>query len=155
MAAPLGGMGAPHRPVLLRETIQFLEPERGGLFVDCTVGLGGHTEAILESADATRVIGIDRDREALEVGERAVKPISVHAFIQFTRTIGRLAVFWKTLANRCRMASWPISAFLPYSLTRQPGGLAFGLTHHLTCGWIPTAGRRRQQIFCCSCRKTR
>ncbi len=65
MAAPLGGRGAPHRPVLLRETIQFLAPERGGLFVDCTVGLGGHSEAILEASTSTRVIGIDRDAEAL------------------------------------------------------------------------------------------
>ena len=65
MAAPLGGMGAPHRPVLLRETIGFLQPERGGLFLDCTVGLGGHSEAILESSEATRVIGFDRDSEAL------------------------------------------------------------------------------------------
>jgi 16S rRNA (cytosine1402-N4)-methyltransferase len=65
MAAPLGGIGAPHRPVLLRETIQFLAPERGGLFVDCTVGLGGHSEAILESSIGTRVIGIDRDAVAL------------------------------------------------------------------------------------------
>jgi 16S rRNA (cytosine1402-N4)-methyltransferase len=59
-------MGAPHRPVLLRETIEFLVPERGGLFVDCTVGLGGHSEAILEASTATRVIGIDRDLNALE-----------------------------------------------------------------------------------------
>jgi len=65
MAAPLGGRGAPHRPVLLRETMQFLAPERGGLFVDCTVGLGGHSEAILESSTETRVIGIDRDASAL------------------------------------------------------------------------------------------
>jgi 16S rRNA (cytosine1402-N4)-methyltransferase len=65
MAAPLGGMGAPHRPVLLRETIQLLAPERGGLFVDCTVGLGGHSEALLEASTATRLIGIDRDPEAL------------------------------------------------------------------------------------------
>src|SRR6185436_3684937 len=65
MAAPLGGRGAPHRPVLLRETIQLLAPERGGLFVDCTVGLGGHSEAILEFSTETRVIGLDRDREAL------------------------------------------------------------------------------------------
>ena len=64
MAAPLGGRGAPHRPVLLRETIQLLDPERG-LFVDCTLGLGGHSEAILEASTATRVIGIDRDPEAL------------------------------------------------------------------------------------------
>jgi 16S rRNA (cytosine1402-N4)-methyltransferase len=45
--------------------MHFLAPERGGLFVDCTVGLGGHSEAILESAIETRVIGIDRDRAAL------------------------------------------------------------------------------------------
>jgi 16S rRNA (cytosine1402-N4)-methyltransferase len=65
MAAPLGGRGAPHRPVLLQETIHFLAPERGGLYVDCTVGLGGHSEAILEASTKTRVIGIDRDLEAL------------------------------------------------------------------------------------------
>jgi 16S rRNA (cytosine1402-N4)-methyltransferase len=65
MAAPLGGIGAPHRPVLPREIIHFLAPQRGGLFVDCTVGLGGHSEEILESSVETRVIGIDRDSEAL------------------------------------------------------------------------------------------
>jgi 16S rRNA (cytosine1402-N4)-methyltransferase len=65
MAAPLGGRGAPHRPVLLREAMQFLAPDRGGLFVDCTVGLGGHSEAILQASPATRVIGIDRDPAAL------------------------------------------------------------------------------------------
>ena len=65
MAAPLGGRGAPHRPVLLRETMKLLAPERGGLFVDCTVGLGGHSESILEAAPETRVIGIDRDASAL------------------------------------------------------------------------------------------
>ncbi|MDQ1707461.1 MAG: rRNA (cytosine1402-N4)-methyltransferase [Pyrinomonadaceae bacterium] len=45
--------------------MQYLAPERGGLFIDCTVGLGGHSEAILESSTQTRVIGIDRDRTAL------------------------------------------------------------------------------------------
>ncbi|MGB7922182.1 MAG: 16S rRNA (cytosine(1402)-N(4))-methyltransferase RsmH [Pyrinomonadaceae bacterium] len=65
MDAPVGGMGAPHRPVLLRETIELLGPERGGLFIDGTLGLGGHSEAILEASAGARVIGIDRDREAL------------------------------------------------------------------------------------------
>ncbi|MGH9906898.1 MAG: 16S rRNA (cytosine(1402)-N(4))-methyltransferase RsmH, partial [Pyrinomonadaceae bacterium] len=65
MAAPLGGKGAPHRPVLLEETVHFLAPEHGGLYVDCTVGLGGHSEAILESSSETRLIGIDLDTEAL------------------------------------------------------------------------------------------
>jgi 16S rRNA (cytosine1402-N4)-methyltransferase len=46
--------------------MRFLAPERGGLFVDCTVGLGGHSEAILEASAETRVIGIDRDPAALD-----------------------------------------------------------------------------------------
>jgi 16S rRNA (cytosine1402-N4)-methyltransferase len=65
MAALMGGMSAPHRPVLLRETIELLGVKHGGLFVDGTLGLGGHSEAILEACQDTRVIGIDRDREAL------------------------------------------------------------------------------------------
>src|ERR1043166_1761300 len=74
MAAPLGGMGAPHRPVLLTETLKFLAPERGGLFVDCTVGLGGHAEAVLKASDETRVIGIDRDPAALNYARQRLSP---------------------------------------------------------------------------------
>ena len=55
-----------HIPVLTGPVLQFLQPQRGGLFVDCTVGLGGHARSLLE-AGATRVIGLDRDAEALEV----------------------------------------------------------------------------------------
>jgi 16S rRNA (cytosine1402-N4)-methyltransferase len=46
------------------EVLQHLRPERGGVFIDCTVGLGGHARALLE-AGATRLIGLDRDRHAL------------------------------------------------------------------------------------------
>jgi 16S rRNA (cytosine1402-N4)-methyltransferase len=54
-----------HVPVMAAEVMRLLQPERGGLFVDCTVGLGGHSRALLEGG-ATRVIGIDRDEDALE-----------------------------------------------------------------------------------------
>ncbi|HKG48028.1 MAG TPA: 16S rRNA (cytosine(1402)-N(4))-methyltransferase RsmH [Pyrinomonadaceae bacterium] len=74
MAAPLGGRGAPHRPVLLEETLKFLAPERGGLFVDCTVGLGGHSEAILKSSPDTRVIGMDLDPAALAYSRQRLAP---------------------------------------------------------------------------------
>src|ERR1043165_2531914 len=74
MAAPLGGMGAPHRPVLLKETLKFLVPERGGLFVDCTVGLGGHSEAILKSFNETRVVGLDLDPAALAYSRERLAP---------------------------------------------------------------------------------
>jgi 16S rRNA (cytosine1402-N4)-methyltransferase len=55
-----------HEPVMTREVLAFLAPERGGVFVDCTVGLGGHARAML-AAGATRVIGLDRDRAALAI----------------------------------------------------------------------------------------
>jgi 16S rRNA (cytosine1402-N4)-methyltransferase len=77
MAAPLGGIGAPHRPVLLLETLKFLAPERGGLFVDCTVGLGGHSEAILKASNETRVIGIDRDPAALALTKERLASFGV------------------------------------------------------------------------------
>jgi 16S rRNA (cytosine1402-N4)-methyltransferase len=53
-----------HRSVLVRETIEQLAPRNGGVYCDCTVGGGGHSAAILETADA-RVIGIDRDPAAI------------------------------------------------------------------------------------------
>ena len=67
MAASGGGPEAPHRPVLLFEAVELLDPVRGGLFVDATLGLGGHSEAILEASPDTRVLGIDRDREAIRL----------------------------------------------------------------------------------------
>lgn len=54
-----------HTPVLLAEVISFLQPS-AGLFVDCTLGMGGHTEAILNASEETKVIAFDRDREAIE-----------------------------------------------------------------------------------------
>lgn len=51
---------------MVAETLEQLAPGRGGLFVDATVGLGGHSEALLTASPEVRLIGIDRDPEALE-----------------------------------------------------------------------------------------
>jgi 16S rRNA (cytosine1402-N4)-methyltransferase len=70
MNASMGGMGATHRPVLLAETVEVLEPQRGGLFVDGTLGAGGHSRAILEASEDVTVLGIDRDPEVLELAKK-------------------------------------------------------------------------------------
>lgn len=54
-----------HEPVLLEEVTRWLRPEAGGTFIDCTLGMGGHAEALLAASPETRVIGIDRDPEAV------------------------------------------------------------------------------------------
>jgi 16S rRNA (cytosine1402-N4)-methyltransferase len=59
-----------HEPVMVEEVLRYLQPERGGVYFDGTLGGGGHTEAILSSGGAAAVIGVDQDREALEVAGR-------------------------------------------------------------------------------------
>lgn len=54
-----------HQPVLLEEVIEWLRPQEGGVFVDCTAGLAGHARAILAASPSARVIGLDRDPEAV------------------------------------------------------------------------------------------
>jgi 16S rRNA (cytosine1402-N4)-methyltransferase len=63
-----------HAPVMVREVMDLLTPERGGLYLDGTLGGGGHAEALLERGPAARLIGTDRDPDALrEAGERLAR----------------------------------------------------------------------------------
>ena len=57
------------------EVLEYLRPARGGVYVDCTVGLGGHARALLD-AGATRLIGLDRDLDALAIARTTLLPWS-------------------------------------------------------------------------------
>lgn len=61
-----------HEPVLLKETLERLVTDKGGLYLDATLGLGGHSQAILKKISAQgKVLGLDADPEALaEAGHR-------------------------------------------------------------------------------------
>jgi 16S rRNA (cytosine1402-N4)-methyltransferase len=74
----VGSEGAPfeHQPVLLDQVGEFLDPGRGGVFVDATVGLGGHARHLLDRFPAIRVVGIDRDAEALELARERLRPFA-------------------------------------------------------------------------------
>ena len=55
-----------HTPVLLKEVVNQLQPRRGGLYVDCTVGGGGHAREILRACGPEgQLIGLDWDEEAI------------------------------------------------------------------------------------------
>jgi 16S rRNA (cytosine1402-N4)-methyltransferase len=60
-----------HEPVLADEVVALLRPHPGGVYVDCTLGAGGHTRRLV-AAGATKVIGIDRDAHALQVARAAL-----------------------------------------------------------------------------------
>ncbi len=53
--------------MLAAEVVEWLAPERGGFFVDATVGAGGHAEALLEAGPEIRLLGLDRDPDALDL----------------------------------------------------------------------------------------
>ena len=79
-----------HEPVMPAEVIALLEPSRGGLFVDCTTGLGGHSALLLEHG-ADRLLGLDRDADALGHRGRAAARRSAIASSSCTRIIGSSA----------------------------------------------------------------
>ena len=70
-----------HRPVLLDESLDLLRADQGGLFVDATAGLGGHSEAILAASPDTLVIAIDRDNEALNLAKKRLLRFGKRAMI--------------------------------------------------------------------------
>ena len=61
---------------MVAEVLEHLEPSRGGLFIDCTVGLGGHARALLEGG-ASRLIGLDRDPAAVAAARSALSGFGV------------------------------------------------------------------------------
>jgi 16S rRNA (cytosine1402-N4)-methyltransferase len=85
-----------HAPVLLRETLDLLQPRPGGTYVDGTLGGGGHAEAILEqSSPGGRLLGLDLDPEALE---RATE--------RLRRFDDRVTIVHESFANIERAVRW-------------------------------------------------
>ncbi|YAL84371.1 16S rRNA (cytosine(1402)-N(4))-methyltransferase RsmH [Dermacoccaceae bacterium W4C1] len=66
-----------HTPVMLNRIVELLAPalaEPGSIAVDATLGMGGHTEALLQACPNATVIGLDRDPQALELASRRLAP---------------------------------------------------------------------------------
>jgi 16S rRNA (cytosine1402-N4)-methyltransferase len=74
--------GLTHRPVLYHQIIHFLQPHRGGRFVDCTLGAGGHAWGLLnESSPDGLLLGLDVDPTALDLARQRLQPFGDRAII--------------------------------------------------------------------------
>nr|WP_281273019.1 16S rRNA (cytosine(1402)-N(4))-methyltransferase RsmH [Streptomyces reniochalinae] len=94
-------VGELHNPVMLRRTLDLLAPalaEPGATVLDCTLGLGGHSQALLSTFPAARLIGLDRDTAALELAGERLAPYAdratlVHAvYDELPEVLERLGV---------------------------------------------------------------
>jgi len=66
-------IGQGHIPVLLEEVLQHLNIEREGIYIDCTLGLGGHASALLQRNPGAELIGLDRDERSLQVAQERLR----------------------------------------------------------------------------------
>lgn len=83
-----------HATVMKDEVVEALAPRDGGVYVDVTLGGGGHTEAILEAADGARVIAFDRDPNAIEAASERLARFGDRVEIvraDFSRFVAELA----------------------------------------------------------------
>jgi len=87
-------------PVLLAECLEYLDPKPGGVYVDATFGLGGHSRAILSRiCPKGTLIGLDRDQEALDIGAPSLPSCDaqVHLFCtnysELPRVLNELGIF--------------------------------------------------------------
>jgi len=140
-----------HEPVLATEVVELLAPVNGGLFVDCTVGLGGHTRALLD-AGATKVLGLDRDQQALDIARAALARFGdrvelVHAdYRDLERVLDERSID----AVNGTLADLGVSSM---QLDGTGAASASGAMNRSTCGWTGRAAKR-PRTFCGPQRKT-
>jgi len=88
-ASPVGGLrmarDAHHEPVLADEVAALFDPVPPGLVLDATVGLGGHAATLLTANPRVAVLGVDRDRDALEIAAARLGPFGARATVTYAR----------------------------------------------------------------------
>ena len=135
-----------HLPVLVDEVTFLLRPRHGGWVVDGTIGMGGHAERLLEAGDGARLLGIDRDPEALHrAGQR------------LARFAGRVVLqhgSFRHLASLAREAGIDEAAAIfldlglsSYQLEDSGRGFSFQGDEALDMRFDPTRGRTAAELL--------
>lgn len=89
-----------HLPVLYHEILHYIQPQPGGLYVDGTVGAGGHAWGILEASSPDgKVLGLDLDPQALTLAEERLQPFGSRAILK--------RASYLTLGRQLEALMWP------------------------------------------------
>lgn len=128
-----------HEPVLRRRVVELVSPplqHSGSVLIDATLGLGGHSEAILKSCPESRVIGIDRDPEAVALAQVRLRDfgdrfVAVHAVYDEIPEVRRI---WISERSTRSSSTWvsPRCNSISLSVASRTAWI-----RRWTCGWIP------------------
>jgi 16S rRNA (cytosine1402-N4)-methyltransferase len=135
-----------HVPVLLDEVTFLLRPRRGGWVVDGTIGMGGHAEQLLETAADSRLLGIDRDPEAVARAARRLerfgaRVVLLHGSFRHLRALA-------TKAGVERAATVLLDLGLSsYQLDESGRGFSFQGDEALDMRFDPTTGPTAAELL--------
>lgn len=140
---------ADHTPVLLQRVVDLVAPvlrHDGAVLVDATLGLGGHTEAVLRRCPDARVVGIDRDPQALQLAASRLGVLAEQ--VTFVH-----AVYDKLATAVADLGVGPVDAVLfdlgvsSLQLDRVERGFAYAADAPLDMRMDPTGGTRASDVL--------
>jgi 16S rRNA (cytosine1402-N4)-methyltransferase len=99
------GQGYQHEPVMVDEVVASLAPVPPGFVIDATLGGGGHASAVLESRGDLELLGIDRDRRALEAATVRLQPFAGRVVLRQARFSALAQVADEALPIGARVAA--------------------------------------------------
>lgn len=132
-----------HEPVLQNEAIELLRPEGRGIWIDGTLGGGGHAEGLLRANSGVKLVGFDRDPDAVAAARRRLAPWSDRTKLvnaDFRDAAAIVASETETMPVRGVLLDLGVSS---YQLDEQARGFSFRRSTPLDMRMGGTAGGRR------------
>jgi 16S rRNA (cytosine1402-N4)-methyltransferase len=133
--------GTVHEPVMVAEVLSYLCAAKGGTFLDCTAGGGGHSEAILNAHPENKVFAIDRDSRAVERATKRLAPFGERAVVQHA-AFSELSELFVNMPFTGVLADLGISS----DQLSEERGFSFNDKHSLDMRMNEEAGLSAQEI---------
>lgn len=129
-----------HLPVMREEVLELLQCKPGGIFVDATLGLGGHARAVLEKIrPGGLLIGLDRDQESLEKAALLLQPYSDSTRL-LHENYKNLPLVLNNLGIKSIDGILVDLGVLPTNSCCRSAGSAFRAMPCWTCAWTGLSG---------------